>query len=232
MRALLAALTAIFSLTVAASAAEAPPNVLTSWGTGEAQATPDMAVLSAGVVTNADTAKSALDGNGPAMEKVLDVVRRAGVEPKDVQTRGINIAPIYSRQTQPNDPPRISGYSASNVVTVRLRDHSKLGALLDGVVGAGANQMQGPRFSIAEPERLYDQARRAAVADSKRKAVLYAEAAGVKLGRILSIDESGPTPRTTAFAQPGVMARAAEAVPVEVGELNISTTVRVMFALE
>jgi uncharacterized protein YggE len=218
-------------LGTALAAEPPPPRVITIWGSGDVQATPDLAMLSAGVVTNADTAKAALAANSPAMEKVIKVAREAGIEPRDVQTRGVRISPIYSRQTQPNDPPRISGYAASNSVSIRLRDLSKLGALLDGLVTAGANQMSGPHFSMAEPERLQDQARREAIADAKRKAELYAQTAGVKLGRVISIDETGPAPRPTAFAAEAAMARAA-AVPVEVGELDIRATVRVVYALE
>jgi hypothetical protein len=231
MRLVVYALASILALAGPALAADPMPRVVTIWGSGEVQATPDMATVSAGVITNADTAKAALAANSPAMEKVLKVARDAGIEPRDVQTRGVRIAPIFSRQTQPDDPPRISGYSASNTVTVRLRDLSKLGALLDGLVTAGANQMSGPRFSMAEPDRLLDQARREAIADAKRKAELYTQTAGVKLGGVVAIEETGPVGRPAAFANEGLMARAAS-VPVEVGELSISTSVRVVFALE
>ena len=232
MRRFLSALAIFAALAGTAFSAEPMERVIGVSGVGEVQAPPDMATLSVGVVTNADTAKAALAANGPAMDKVIKVVRDAGVEPRDVQTSGINISPIYSRQTQPDDPPRISGYAVSNTVSVRLRDMSKLSALLDALVTAGANRMTGPNFSLAEPERLRDEARRKAIADAKRKAELYAAAAGVKLGRVMSIEENEavvmPRFRESMMAAAPAQSRA----PVEAGELDIRATVRVVFALE
>ena len=191
MRRFVYALAIFIALAGTAFAAEPMERVIGVSGVGEVQAPPDMATVSVGVVTNADSAKAALAANGPAMDKVIKVVRDAGVEPRDVQTSGINISPIYSRQTQPDDPPRISGYAVSNTVSVRLRDMSKLSALLDALVtGRREPDERRPNFSLAEPERLRDEARRKAIADAQRKAELYAAAAGVKLGRVMSIEEN------------------------------------------
>jgi hypothetical protein len=232
MRHLAYVLALIATLGGPALAAEPKERIVGVSGTGEVQAQPDLATLGVGVVTNGDTAKAALAANGPAMEKVIGAVREAGVASRDLQTSGVAITPIYSRQTQPDDPPRISGYAVSKSVTVRLRDTSKLSTLLDALVSAGANRMYGPSFSIAEPEKLRDEARRKAVADARRKAELYAAAAGVKLGRVVSIEENEavvmPRFREAMAAAPAARSNA----PVETGELDIRATVRVIYALE
>jgi uncharacterized protein YggE len=199
-------------------------------GVGEVQTVPDMAVLSAGVVTDGSTARTALTANSTAMTKVVKSVRDAGVEARDVQTASVNVSPVYSRQTQPGDPPRVSGYRASNMVTVRLRELAKLGAMLDALVAAGANQMHGVRLTVAEPEKPLDEARKKAVADARRKAELFAAASGVRVGAILSVEEAeGAIPMQRAMAAARMEAAS---VPVEPGEIEMRASVRVVFAIE
>ena len=123
----------------------------------EARRAPDIATVSAGVVTQAADGNTAMRQNAEQMSRVLAAVKAAGVAAKDVQTSGINLNPQY--RYEENQPPRITGYQASNTVTVKLRDVAKMGQVLDALVASGANQINGPSFGIDEPEPLYDQAR-------------------------------------------------------------------------
>ena len=198
-------------------------------GVGEVQAVPDMAIVSAGVATDGSTARTALSANNAAIARVVQAVRDAGVDARDVQTARVNVSPVYSQPR--GEAPRISGHRASNTVTVRLRDLPKLGAMLDGLVAAGANQLHGVRFTFAEPDRLLDEARKKAVAEARRKAELFAAASGVRVGAVLSIEEGeGAVP----MPRPIAMAARAEAVgvPIEAGEIELRASVRVVFAIE
>jgi hypothetical protein len=216
---------------IAAAADDDKRRTLSVSGVGEVQATPDMARLSAGVVADGATAQAALAANSAAMAKVVQSVRGAGVAPRDVQTASVGVSPVYSRQTQPGDPQRITGYRASNVVAVRVRDLAKLGAMLDALVGAGANQLHGIQLTVAEPEKLLDEARKKAVAEARRKAELLAAAFGVRVGAVISIEEAeGATSMPRAMM--GAAMREAASVPIEAGEIELRASVRVVFAIE
>jgi len=210
------------------------PHIIAVWGEGTARAVPDTAEVSAGVVTQADTAAAALKANSAAMDKVMQTAQSFGIASGDVQTQGVNVNPIFSRpanNNRPDAPPQITGYRAANTVSIRVRDMAKLGTVLDSLVGAGANEMHGVRLTIGKPEPLLDEARGKAMADAKRKAELLTQAAGVKLGRVSSISEESaavPQPRMYARAE---MAAAAP-VPVAAGEVELRATVRVVYALE
>jgi uncharacterized protein YggE len=169
---------------------------ITVTGTGEATARPDMAQIQVGVVTQATTAGAALKENSAAVEQLLKALRDRGIAERDLQTSNFNIAPQY-RQTQGQHAPEIVGYQVSNQVQVKVRRLDSLGTLLDEAVSKGANQVNGISFGLAEPGPFLDQAREKAVAEARRKAELYARAAGVKLGKVLVIDENqhhGPQP--------------------------------------
>lgn len=204
-------------------------SVLTVTGQGEAHATPDMATITVGAVSEADTAAEALEANSTQVSAAIDALKEAGIEPRDIQTMGFSVSPRYVSNRDANEAPRIDGYRVSNSVVVRARDLDSLGGLLDTLVKAGANDIGGISFGISEADQFEDTARIAAIADARHKAELYAKAAGVRLGRIRSIDEGG----VGMAPQPMMRMAAMEAapVPVERGEQTISASVRVVYEL-
>ncbi len=210
---------------------------ITLTGIGKAEAAPDMALISSGVVSRAPTAREALDENTAAMQAVLDLANEMGVAQEDIQTSNFSIRPQYApydrRDSQGNPlPPEITGYEVSNMLSVRVRDLASLGPLLDRFVSAGANQINAISFSLSDPGPFEDEARRTAMADAIAKARLYAEAAGVQLGRILTITESslGPMPQAE-FMMSSRMAMESAPVPVAAGELSFSRTITVQWEL-
>jgi uncharacterized protein YggE len=214
------------------SAQTVPARTLTIAGSADVHAAADAALISAGVVTESDTAAAALKANSAALAKVVDAIRSFGVEAKDLQTAGLSLEARTYRPDKPSatDKPRIIGYTAVNQVTVRVRDLGKLGDLLDKVAVAGANRIDGIQFIISNQEGLLDEARRKAVADAKAKADLYAQAAGVTLGKVMSLaEESGsPVPRPMGRA---MTMSAGAPVPVEAGEMTLSVRVRLIWSL-
>jgi uncharacterized protein len=225
-------LAALVLWTVPAAADEDTPRRLVVNGTGEASARPDLAVISAGVVVQAETASAALAENTRAMNAVLEQLRGSGLPAEDVQTSQFSVTPLFDdRRPDPQTPvpPRIVGYQVSNQVTARVRDLDRLGAILDALVTAGANSITGPWFEIADPEQLQGQARDVAVADAIARAGRYAAAASVRLGEVISIEESG------LYAPPRPMMRAeamAADVPIAPGETEVSASVTMTFAIE
>ena len=203
-------------------------------GEGEVTAPPDIATISSGVVTEAKTAHDALTANNKAMAEVLKTIEAAGIARKDIQTSSFSVQPnyVYSKVSSDGQQvPRISGYTVSNTVTSIVRDLDALGPVLDAVVSSGANQLNGLSFSIAEPEPLRNEARQKAVADATARASLYAQAAGVTLGNILSIAEAGgPRPPQPVYAQARSLAAEA-AVPVAQGEQSITMQVNIVWEI-
>jgi uncharacterized protein YggE len=204
---------------------------LTVTGKGKASAPPDMAEVHAGVTTQADSAAAALEQNSADMAKLLDVAREQGIAKKDIQTSQFRIAPRYQQDPKHKQTNEIVGYQVTNQVRITVGDLDALGALLDKVVAAGANQVHGINFSIAEPEHLLDRARREAMADARRKAELYAKAGDVRLGRTLLIQEGAarvPQPRPVRYFSE---ARAASA-PIAQGELDFMVSIQITYRLE
>lgn len=218
-------------------AADDQPGTISIEGRGEVIAAPDTAYITSGVTTQGATAREALDANTAAMGELIATLKAAGIEAKDIQTSGFSVSPnyVYSDARDANGytlPPKIVGYQVSNTVSVRVRDLPALGSVLDKAVTVGANTISGVSFSVADPSNLYDEARKAAFANARAKAELYAGAAGVELDAIRSISE------TQGFDQPqpylmGAMAREAASapVPVEAGELTFSINVSVTWEL-
>jgi hypothetical protein len=205
-------------------------------GQASVSAAPDMAMVQSGVVSDAATAGEAMTANTAAMSAVVARIKDAGIEGRDIQTSGFSVSPRYRRLKDGDDGDfrsEIVGYRVSNNVSVRVRDLANLGALLDAMVRDGANQIGGISFIVSDAETLKDKARKAAMADAVRKAELYAEAAGVKLGRVLSINEQdfgGPRPQM-------MMARADMAMegapaPIEAGETSLQVRVNVTWELD
>lgn len=211
-----------------AAAQTPPPRVITMGGHGEARAVPDTAQLSAGVSSQAPTAAAALSANSTRMQGVMAALKKLGVPDKDIQTSNFSVSPQYVSGN--GQVPRVTGYQANNQVEVRLEDVRKLGAALDTLVTAGANQMNGVNFLIRDDAALLAQARADAVAEARRKAETFAKAAGVNLGAILSIGESGGEPiRRLYAAAPMAMAKD---VPVALGEQSVGADVSITWEIK
>jgi uncharacterized protein YggE len=217
-----------------ALAAERAPieRTVTVTGTGTAQAAPDRAEIVAGVHSQADTASAALAANNEAANRLFKTLAELGIADRDRQTRNVNVGPVYEQpHPQRGGAPRIVGYQVTNQVRVVVRDLAKLGQLLDAVVKSGANRLDGIRFIVSDPAAATDQARRAAIEDAKRRAALYVETAGARLGRVLQISEAAVHVPRPVMMRAEAMAAAAD-VPVAPGENEITATVSVVFAVE
>ncbi|MGF1456026.1 MAG: SIMPL domain-containing protein [Alphaproteobacteria bacterium] len=228
----LCAAVAVILITGTPARADETPRTLRLTGTGSVSARPDMATLSLGVVTNGDTAKTALSRNSAAMTNVFRVLETNEIPGRDVQTSGFSVRPVFKRQprgaSSGDTAPEIIGYTVRNGVTVSVRNLERVGTLIDALVEDGANEFRGLSFGFADPEPLMDGARRAAAADVRRKAALYAEAMDVTLGPIRSINEqSSGRPRAMSA---GLM-RTEAAVPVAAGESELSMTLSVVYEL-
>jgi hypothetical protein len=228
LRALCFAALAALAAAAPALANESAQPSITVTGAGQVSAAPDMAQVSAGVVTESARAADAVKATSAAMQKVLAALDAAGIEKKYVQTHRFDVSPVYADGSSRGGRPSIVGYRATNQVQVEVHGVDKVGAVLDALVGAGANELGGISFGIAEPAPLLDDARRKAIADARRKAELFAREAGVALGRVLEIDESGGGPVPVAY---GRMMAEAVAAPVAPGQLDLSASVTVTFAI-
>lgn len=197
---------------------------------GTSTRVPDVAVIQAGVVTQAASASAALSANGQRMAGVLAALRKAGVAERDIQTASLSLNPQY--RYEDNKPPILTGYQASNQVSVRFRDIARSGAILDALVAEGANNISGPNLMVDKPEAALDEARAAAVAKARARASLYAQAAGLKVDRILAISESGAVPMPPMpMMQFREKAQAAD-TQVVAGEQQLSITLSVRFLLK
>ena len=214
-------------LTAPALAQVIPPAAISVTGEATVSVPPDLAEIDGGVTSEAKTAREASEANNAAMGKVLQALKGAGIEEKDVQTARLSLQP----QSAPNrsGPSAIAGYRASNRVTVRVRDVTKVANVIDTLVGAGANEIGGINFVVSQASKLLDEARERAVADARRKAEIYAKAAGVTLGAPLGISEEGnsaPVPYRRMAAGMAVSA------PVAQGEETLAVTVSVSWAIK
>ena len=207
--------------------AEAPFPQISVSGEGVVQSAPDMATISLGVTTQGTTAAEAMAANSTEVAKVLANLTAAGIEGRDIQTTGLSLNPVWSNYDQTQ---KIESYSAMNSVTVRVRALDALGGVLDAAVKDGANTLNGLTFGLADPAPALDEARQRAVADAARKAAILAQAAGVKLGRIVNITEG------TAYPPPPPMFASNDSmkssVPVAGGEVAMQVTVTILYAIE
>ena len=260
MRKLLAlALVAVAAVPAVAQPMPAPavaplgPNsaLLSLTAEGRSRRTPDLAMFTAGVVTQGRTAAEALAENSRQMEAVVAALRRAGVAERDIQTAAISLNPRYTNPERdamiraremrepyvpPAEPsaPRIVGYDARNSVQVRVRRVAEMGRIIDALAAAGANEIHGPAFTMDEPRAALDEARAAAVAEARQRAELYARAAGMRVARIVSITEAGGYYPVEAIAVTGSRTFSAGAPPpppVAPGELTLGINVSVQFEL-
>ncbi|HET9458987.1 MAG TPA: SIMPL domain-containing protein [Sphingomicrobium sp.] len=220
---------------------------------GQSRRTPDIALFSAGVVTLARTASEAMADNSRKMDQVVTALKRAGIADRDIQTSAINLSPVYSnperdaqiraRQTgQPYIPPppeeqiqRIVGYQARNTVQVRVRDLANMGRVIDALVNVGANEINGPNFTLDDQRAALDEARTQAISEGRQRAELFARAAGLRVARILSISEGGgyyPVQRDMIIATgSGPAAPPPPPTPVQPGELTLGVSVSMQFEL-
>jgi uncharacterized protein len=207
-------------------------------GHGKVAAIPDVADINIGVVTQGPTAKEALRHNSDAMTGLQKVLHSKGIAAKDIETTQIQVTPIYSQPDSKRQPgeeyvPRVVGYRVVNSVDVTVHEVGKLGDMLDVVVGAGANQINGISFRVDKAEQLLDEARRRAMADAKRKAELLAVEAGVVLGPARQIVEAGSSPmgmmHVGAATSQAMVARSAPTVAA--GEQELSVSIQVSYAI-
>lgn len=204
---------------------------LTVGGQGQATTQPDLATIGLGVSTRAATAAEAMAKNAEAQAKVIETLKTAGIEARDIQTSALNLAPVMDYADN-GQPPKLTGYAAQNSVTVRMRDIAGLGALLDKLIASGSNELGGISFSREDMTATENEARVKAVADARRRAEIMAEAAGMKLGPLVALSDvpmdAGPMPMPR-------MAMAADAkmggAPIEAGELTVTTNVTAVYAL-
>ena len=222
-----AAIVAGALLAAPALAQTAEPASISVTGEATVSVPPDLAQVEAGVTSDARTAREASEANNAAMGKLLLALKAANIDQKDIQTSRLSLQPQYT----PNraGPSAVAGYRASNRVTVRLHDVTKVANTIDTLVGAGATDIGGINFMVSQASKLLDDARVEAIADARRKAEIYAKAAGVTLGAPLSIAEEGsaaPVFRAKMVAAP--MA----ATPVAQGEETLSITVSVSWAIK
>ncbi|PTE20970.1 SIMPL domain-containing protein [Cereibacter changlensis] len=216
------------AMPAAAAMAEAESPRITVTGTGSVDSRPDMATISLGVTTQGGTAAEAMGRNSEELARVLEKLRASGVEDRDLQTSGLSLNPNW---TNSNDgtAATISGYVASNQLTIRVRALDSLGGILDAAVKDGANTLNGVTFGLTDPKPVEDEARKRAVQDAAARAALLTTAAGVQLGQVLSITEGG------GFEPPRPMYRMdaaeASAVPVAEGEVSTAASVTVVYAI-
>jgi uncharacterized protein YggE len=199
--------------------------------TGESRRVPDVAIISAGVVTRAPTAAAAIQENATRMERVLAALKRAGVAERDIQTSSINLNPDY--RYGENQPPQLIAYQASNQVSIRFRDIRNSGKILDALVAEGANQINGPTLTIDKPEEATDEARVQALSVGRARADLYARALGKRVVRLVAVSETGgyaaPPPMPVAMME----ARAGRAdTKIVPGEQAVQVNLTMVFELQ
>jgi uncharacterized protein len=219
----------IVAAPVAARAADVPPPTISVTGEATVSVAPDLAEVEGGVTTQAKTAREASDGTNKAMAAVLAALKGAGIADADIRTLRLSLQPQMVPARAGDTPPAIVGYRASNRVAVRVHDITKVASTLDTLLAAGANDIGGVNFMISNTSKWLDEARPKAVADARRKAEIYAKAAGVTLGAPLSISEEGaPGPMPFRKMSTGMAA----AVPVAQGEETLAVTVSVSWAIK
>lgn len=221
-----------------ALAQDAPaPGVISVSAEGVASAAPDMAVISLTVLREGETARAALDANNQAMAEVLAAMKEAGIAERDLQTGAFAIEPRWVYPDNSNgrsEPPKITGYTVNNTLTVRIRDLSGLGTILDRSVSLGVNQGGNVIFTNDDQEAIRAEARLDAVAKAKAKAEAMTAALGVSLGRITQVSESSYTPQPVPImrAEMAMAAKAADSVPMAAGENDYRVTVSVTWEID
>lgn len=201
---------------------------ITVSGQGSVEAVPDMATIVLGVTHQAAEAADAMAQVRTESAAIIRELTELGVADQDMQTRSLSLSPVWSNRRNSNDaPPKITGFVARNTLMIRVRDLETLGGLLDAVLGRGANYFSGLRFGLQNPDPLVDAARKDAVADARAKAELLAEAAGVRLGAVMSITDHGDS--GPVMMEAAAVARSAP--DIAAGELTLRASVGVVYLI-
>lgn len=200
---------------------------------GLSEGRPDMAIVNLGVTTEGRTAQAALTENAQRMQALIQALRRAGVAERDIQTSNVSVYPM--QQYRENLPPLVTGYQANNTVTAKIRTIDNTGRVIDAAVAAGSNTVHGVSFGYQDPDAQLDAARRDAIAEARRRAELYADALGLRVHRIVAVNEGGgfaapivPVAYERLAAQDGA---AAPPPPVAPGQIETRVSVGVTFEL-
>lgn len=239
-KALLIAALAAFSAPVHAQTAGplAPAEGIVIQTTGEVRVKPDLATVHAGVVSEGKTAAEALAKNTPALAKLIEAVKAAGVAQGDLSTSQIALTPRMTQPSASSSPqaraPKIDGYEARTGITVIVRDLAKAGPLIDALVAAGANDMSGISFGLADEDKAKDQARDKAAEAARARAEIYAKRLGVKVGELVSIVEAEAEPPVRPMGDTRAYRMAAGAAPVSIepGEVTVSAALRTVWRIE
>jgi uncharacterized protein len=219
-------------LSVATAHAETDePSFISVTGEAHISVPSDLAQVTAGVTSDAKTAREASDTNNAAMGKVLLALKGADIDEKDYKTSRLSLQPQYS-SAKPGSPATVTGYRASNRVTIKLRDVTKVASVIDTLVAAGANDIGGISFIVSQASKLLDDAREQAIADARRKAEIYAKAAGVTLGAPVRISEGGGLVLPSRFDRMAAPMASVAPTPIAQGEETLSITVSVSWAIK
>ena len=207
-----------------------PETSITLTGKGTVDHAPDIAMISLGVQVEAKTAAEAMAQQTEKMNGVFAAVKAAGIADRDMQTGQLSLNPVYEYPN--NARPRLTGYQASNQLSIKVRKLDTLGKTLDAVVKGGGNTINGVSFSIDKPDQFQNDARIEAIKDAAAKAELYAKAVGYKVKRIVTISEQDyypqPVPMMMQMRQQDM---AAAPTPIAAGEVSLTQTVNVVFEL-
>lgn len=197
---------------------------------GKVEGRPDMATINLGVTTEGRTAQAALQENARRMQALTAALRRAGIAERDIQTSNVSVQP--QQQYRENQPPLITGYIASNQVTAKVRNIDNTGRVIDAAVAAGGNTVNGVYFSYQNPDAQMDAARRAAVAEARRRAELYASALGMRVARVVAVSEGGSfqPPMPVPMLQ-RMEAGDGASTPISPGQIETSVNLTVTFEL-
>jgi uncharacterized protein len=204
----------------------APPARIVVTGEGSVRAAPDYASITGGVTVRAKTAKEAAAANAKLMAAVVTALRDAGIAQEDIQTSRYSVAPVYAPPQQ-NTEAKLTGFSASNRISAKVSDLDKVGDIIDRLIGAGATDIGGVRFMHSDISKTLDEARQAAMADARRKAQVYAKAAGIRLGSVIWITEDPAY--TPLYPMAAARVAAAAPTPIAAGEDTLRAQITVGF---
>ncbi len=209
-------------------------SVLTVQGSAEVRVVPDLAVVRLGVVEQASTAEDAQDGVNGVVNRIINALRAAGIEESDVQTSRLTLSPVYSRQRPDgNQPPAIIAYRAANTITVRVEALDRIGEVIDVALGAGANQLEGVSFELQDDSASRQAALRDAVGEARDKAEAIADALGVALVSILSVNEGGVMiGRPVMEMSRALSLQQGAPTPVSPGEVSVGASVTIQYRIE
>ena len=207
----------------------ADATVLSISASAQASATPDVALISAGGVTQHADSNTALRNNAEQMQRVMSALKAAAIAERDIQTSGISLSPQYLYAE--NQPPQIQGYQASNTLNIKVRNLARLGQVLDALAAQGANQINGPSFAIDQPEPLYQQARLDALRQARTQADTYASALGLKVRRVISLSEGNHNPAPMPVMAMRSAAKAEMDTPIAAGQSSVQVQLDVVYEL-